>query len=128
VLAAAALPDSSRAYVGSFYLDNLGNVCPQVTVITTSNNTVKTSIAVPGFPAYSFCADPTQTRFRLNMAAGGDSSRVYLASCDGGNVNIIDTSTDTYILNTPAPYSVRPPVSGGTLNPPQNPVFMIAGP
>jgi DNA-binding beta-propeller fold protein YncE len=128
VLAAAALPDGSRAYVGSFYLDNLGNVCPQVTVITTSNNTVKTNIAVPGFPAYSFCADPTQTRFRLNMAAGGDSSRVYLASCDGGNVNIIDTSTDTYILNTPAPYSVRPPVSGGTLNPPQNPVFMIAGP
>jgi DNA-binding beta-propeller fold protein YncE len=128
VLAAAALPDGSRAYVGSFYLDNLGNVCPQVTVITTSNNTFKTSIAVPGFPAYSFCADPTQTRFRLNMAAGGDSSRVYLASCDGGNVNIIDTSTDTYILNTPAPYSVRPPVSGGTLNPPQNPVFMIAGP
>jgi hypothetical protein len=62
------------------------------------------------------------------MAAGGDSSRVYLASCDGGNVNIIDTSTDTYILNVPAPYSVRPPVSGGTLNPPQNPVFMIAGP
>ena len=128
VLAAAALPDSSRAYVGSFYLDNAGNVCPQVTVITASNNTIKTNIAVPGFPAYSFCADPTQTRFRLNMAAGGDSTRAYLASCDGGNVNIIDTSTDTYILNTPAPYSVRPPVTSGGLNPPQNPVFMIAGP
>ena len=128
VLAAAALPDGSRAYVGSFYLDNLGNVCPQVTVITTSNNTIKTNIAVPGFPAYAFCADPTQVRFRINMAAGGDSTRAYLASCDGGNVNIIDTSTDTYILNIPAPYSVRPPVSGSTLNPPQNPVFMIAGP
>jgi DNA-binding beta-propeller fold protein YncE len=128
VFAAAALPDGSRAYIGSFYLDNLGNVCPQVTVITTSNNTIKTNIAVPGFPAYPFCADPTQTRFRINMAAGGDSTRAYLASCDGGNVNVIDTSTDTYILNVPAPYSVRPPVLGGTLNPPQNPVFMIAGP
>lgn len=128
VLAAAALPDGSRAYVGSFYLDNLGNVCPQVTVITTSNNTIKTNIAVPGFPAYAFCADPTQVRFRINMAAGGDSTRTYLASCDGGSVNIIDTSTDSYILSTPAPYSVRPPLPGSTLNPPQNPVFMIAGP
>lgn len=127
VLDAAALPDGSRAYVGSYYLDSAGNVCPQVTVINASSNTLKTNIAVPGFPAYSFCADPALTRFRLNMAAGGDSSRAYLASCDGGNVNIIDTATDTYILETPAPYSVRPPVSGG-LNPPQNPVFMIAGP
>ena len=128
VFAAAALPDGSRAYVGSFYLDNSGNVCPQVTVITTSNNTIKTNIAVPGFPAYAFCADPTQVRFRINMAVGGDSTRAYLASCDGGNVNIIDTSTDTYILSTPAPYSVRSPLPGSTLNPPQNPVFMIAGP
>jgi len=128
VVAAAALPDGSRAYVGSYYLDNAGNVCPQVTVITTSNNTIKTNIAVPGFPAYAFCADPAQVRFRMSMAAGGDSTRVYLASCDGGNVNIINTATDTYLLNVPAPYSVRPPISGSTLNPPQNPVFMIAGP
>jgi hypothetical protein len=56
------------------------------------------------------------------MAAGGDSSRAYLASCDGGNVNFIDTSSDTYIMNLPAPIGSR------LDNPPQNPVFLIAGP
>lgn len=142
VVSATSLPDGSRAYVGSFYIDSLDNVCPQVTVITTSNNTIKTAVAVPGFPdatnpstAYyvPICAatrdtSPLASGFRFNMAAGGDSNRAYLASCDGGNVNIIDTSVDSYILNIPAPYSVRPPVPPATLNPPQNPVFMIAGP
>lgn len=134
VAAATSLPDGKRAYVGSFYIDSLDNVCPQVTVITTSNNTIKTSAPVPGFPdatnpssAYyvPICAS---TRLRMNMAAGGDSTRACLSSCDGGNVNIIDTATDSYILNIPGPYSVRPPVPPATLNPPQNPVFMIAGP
>jgi DNA-binding beta-propeller fold protein YncE len=103
------------------------NICPQVTVINTVSNTVITpSIAVPGFPAYdAFCST---TRFRFTMAAGGDSSRVYLASCDGGMVNIIDTSTDTYFLNQPAPIGVRPPIPPSPLNPSQNPVFLIAGP
>jgi len=142
VASATSLPDGSRAYVGSFYIDSLDNVCPQVTVITTSNNTIKTAVPIPGFPdatnpstAYyvPICAStrdtsPLASGFRFNMAAGGDSNRAYLSSCDGGNVNIIDTSTDSYILNIPAPYSVRPPVPPATLNPPQNPVFMIAGP
>jgi DNA-binding beta-propeller fold protein YncE len=122
---AAALPDGSRAYVGSYYED-AGNVCPQVTVIDTTNNSIKTTIAIPGFPAYdSFCAT---ARFRIMMAAGGDSTRAYLASCDGGNVNIIDTATDTYLLNLAAPIGARPPVPPNPLNPPQNPVFLIAGP
>jgi hypothetical protein len=59
------------------------------------------------------------------MAAGGDSSRAYLASCDGGMVNIIDTTSDIYVLNLPAPLGVRP---GGQQNLPQNPVFLFAGP
>ncbi len=63
------------------------------------------------------------------MAAGGDSSRAYLSSCDGGNVDIIDTSNDTYIENLPAPVSnSRPPIPPNPLNPPQNPVFLFAGP
>jgi hypothetical protein len=61
------------------------------------------------------------------MAAGGDSSRVYLASCDAGNVNVVDTSTDTYLLNLKAPGSSRPPINGNQ-PPPQNPVWLIAGP
>ena len=111
---------------GRFYEDDATppNLCPQVTVINTSSNTVRANIAVPGFPNYdTFCST---TRFRFTMAAGGDSSRIYLASCDAGNVNIIRTSDDTYLLNLSAPPSARPPV--GNQPPPQNPVFLIAGP
>jgi len=134
VVGAAALPDGTRAYVGSFYVDNLDNICPQVTVITTSNNSIKTTAPVPGFPdatnpnSQYYVPICTTTRFRMTMAASGDSTRAYLASCDGGNVNFIDTSSDTYILSTPAPSSVRPPIPPSSQNPPQNPVFMIAGP
>ena len=126
VAAVAALPDGSRTYVGAYYEDLSGNFCPQVTVINVANNTIKSSFAVPGFPAYdAFCAP---TRFRMMMAAGGDSSRAYLSSCDGGNVNIIDTTSDSYILNLPAPVGTRPPIPPSLQNPPQNPVFLFAGP
>jgi hypothetical protein len=125
-VAVAALPDGSRAYFGAYYEDAAGNICPQVTVINTSNNSVKTATAVPGFPNYdALCAS---TRFRFTMAAGGDSSRAYLASCDGGGVNVIDTSTDSFLVNLAAPFSSRPPIPPSTLAPPQNPVFLIAGP
>jgi len=124
-VAVTALPDGSRAYVGAYYEDAAHNICPQVTVIDVPSNTIKSYFAVPGFPAYdAFCS---ATRFRFMMAAGGDSSRAYLASCDGGMVNVIDTSSDTYILNLPAPISSRT-VQGSPQNPPQNPVFLIAGP
>jgi DNA-binding beta-propeller fold protein YncE len=119
-IAVTALPDGSRAYVGSYYKDSLGDVCPQVTVIDLVSNGIKSNIAVPGFPAFEpFCST---TRFRLMMASAGDSSRAYLSSCDGGNVNIINTSTDSYIGNLSAPAGSR------FGNPPQNPVFLIAGP
>ncbi|PYX28070.1 MAG: hypothetical protein DMG80_17305 [Acidobacteria bacterium] len=119
---------TSVAGSGSSTIDNL---FPQVTVINTSGNTIKTTVGIPGFPE-AIAVDPqvticTTTRFRFNMTAGGDSSRVYLASCDGGNVSFIDTSNDTYFQRLPAPVSGRPPVNG-TQPPPQNPVFMIAGP
>jgi DNA-binding beta-propeller fold protein YncE len=126
VAAVAALPDGSRAYVGAYYEDASDNFCPQVTVIDAASNTIKSYFAIPGFPAYdAFCSpaqSPRAPRFRIMMAAGGDSSRAYLSSCDGGNVNFIDTSSDTYILNLSAP-------TGSRLdNPPQNPVFLFAGP
>ena len=71
---------------------------------------------------------PTGSGFRWNMAAAGDSSRAYLSSCDGGNVSIIYTWTDTYAENAYAPSSARSPIPPSTQNPPQNPVFMLAGP
>jgi DNA-binding beta-propeller fold protein YncE len=131
VAAVAALPDGSRAYVGAYYegtVDNVNYICPQVTVIDAVSTTIKSYFAIPGFAAYdAFCSpqSPRAPRFRITMAAAGDSTRAYLASCDGGMVNLIDTSNDTYILNLPAPVSSR---AGSPLNPPQNPVFLFAGP
>jgi len=106
------------------------NFVPQVTVINTSGNSVKTTIAMPAVPAAGPFPAPicTSTRFPFMMAAGGDSSRVYLASCDGEGVGIINTENDTFLLGLPAPASSRPPVPPSNQPPPQNPVFLIAGP
>jgi DNA-binding beta-propeller fold protein YncE len=134
VVAVAALPDGSRAYVGAYYEDSNSNICPQVTAIDAASNTVTDSTAVPGFPDATISSSPyyvpvcAAARFRFMMGAAGDSSRAYLSSCDGGMVNIIDTSNDTYILNQPAPTGTRPPIPPSLQNPPQNPVFLIAGP
>ena len=126
-------PNASAA-TGGAGSGTANNIFSQVTVVDTSSNTVKTTTQVPGSPD---ATDPTTpyyapicstTRFRFTMAAAGDSTRAYMSSCDAGNVNIIYTKTDTYALSPPAPLSGRPPIPPSTQNPPQNPVFMIAGP
>jgi hypothetical protein len=106
------------------------NFLPVVTVINTSGNTVKNSINMPAVPAAGPFEAPvcSTTRFRFTMAAAGDSSRVYLASCDGGNLNFIRTFDDTYLLSIAAPPSARAPIPPNNQPPPQNPVFLIAGP
>ncbi len=119
------------------------NIFPQVTAVWATSNTIKTTVGIPGFPDATdpntpmyyaaACvppAPPTPYRatFRFMMAAGGDSSRAYLSSCDGGNVYIIDTSSDTYLSNLPAPVGTRAPIPPNPLNPSQNSVFLIAGP
>ena len=116
------------------------NVFPQVTVVWTNSNTIKTTIAIPpspdvtvedvppGVPNPLYVPVCATTRFRFNMAPGGDSSRAYLSTCDSGVVDIINTTTDTYILNQPEPAGTRPPIPPDTQNPPQNPVFLLAGP
>jgi DNA-binding beta-propeller fold protein YncE len=120
------------------------NIFAQVTEIDAVSLGVATTIAIPsvipdasvaswGFyvPACANTRDmigPTGSGFRFTMAAGGDSSRVYFASCDGGSVNIIDTSTESYGLAQEAPLSARPPLGYAPQNPPQNPIFMLAGP
>ncbi|MGO9863037.1 MAG: YncE family protein [Terriglobales bacterium] len=149
VVAVAALPDGSRAYVEAYYEDSSNNICPQVTVIDATSNLAETpSIAIPGFPDATIqtlpgglpnpyyvpaCVSPVppapyRATFRFMMAAGGDSSRAYLSSCDAGNVNIIETANETYIENLPAPISASPPIPPNSYNPPQNPVFLFAGP
>src|SRR5208283_3310912 len=80
------------------------NIFPQVTVVQVTSNTIKTTVSIPGFPDATVVGSPYyaavcvplvpttpyRATFRFMMAAGGDSSRAYLSSCDGGNVNIID--------------------------------------
>jgi hypothetical protein len=114
------------------------NIFPQVTVVDTTSNTKKPgSVGIPGFPdatnsSYAsgiyYVPACASTRFRFTMAAAGDSSRAYLGNCDGGNVNIIYTTTDTYAENVAAPGSVRNPIPPSIQNPPQNPTFIFAGP
>jgi hypothetical protein len=144
VVAVAALPDGSRAYVGAYYTDSNDNICPQATVIDATNNTIETpSIPIPGFPdatnpaSLYYVPDCANTRdvvgplgsgFRFMMGAGGDSTRAYLSSCDGGLVDIINTATDAYLVNITAPIGIRQIIPPALQNPPMNPIFLIAGP
>jgi DNA-binding beta-propeller fold protein YncE len=111
------------------------NIFPQVTVIWTASNTIKTTISLPGFPDATvpspspyYVPACVNGRFRFMMAAAGDSSASYLSSCDGGIVNIVDTSNDSYSNGLLEPIGTRQPTPPSTLNPPQSPVFLLAGP
>jgi hypothetical protein len=144
VVGVAALPDGSRAYVGAYYTDSNDNICPQVTVINATNNAIETpSIPIPGFPDATNpvsiyyvpnCGNtrdvvgPLGSGFRFMMAAGGDSTRAYMSSCDGGLVDIINTSTEAYLVSITAPIGIRQIIPPAVQNPPMNPVFLIAGP
>ena len=55
-----------------------------------------------------------------------DAMKTLHKAIDSG-VNFIDTANDTYLLSMPAPASARSPINGNQ-PPPQNPVFLIAGP
>jgi DNA-binding beta-propeller fold protein YncE len=151
-----ALPDGSRFYVAS--LSTSGNsVTSLVTDFNNSNGSVRTTIPLGTVPIDT--ADPTGcqansagtpvARFRLSIASAGDSSRVYVAKCDAGNIAVISTGTnsstgsptDTLIqvgsspgsapdpnAGLPAPVSVFPPATVGGNPPRQNPVLLVAGP
>ena len=121
-LSVAALPDGSRVYVSSAAVSG-GNVTSSVTVLNTLNYAVKTKI--PLGTKTLICA--TGTWSELPVAAAADSTRVYVGNCDAEGTDIIDTSSDTVLLVLPAPLSAQAPPPGGS-PPPQNPVFVVAGP
>lgn len=145
------LPDSVSAYVASY---QLSSSCPgiaapcitsQATVINLSNNQVSSVISLGSVPVNmtnpTVCGAPNPlsptpaVRFRLSIAAAGDSSRVYVANCDAGNTTIISavpTSSSPFPANTIIT-SLQSPVSAFApsaatqgLPPSQNPVFMLA--
>ena len=116
----AALPDGTRIYVSSATVSGL-TVTSKVTVINTADGSVKTTI--PLTSVRQVCAS---TPYELFTAAAADSSRVYVGNCDVGNTAVIQTSDDTLLLQLAAPVSAQKPVNG--VPPPQNPVFVLAGP
>jgi YVTN family beta-propeller protein len=116
----AALPDGTRAYISSATVSG-GYVTSTVTVIDALNGRVESTIPVTTVP--KVCAsNPAE----LYMAAAADSTRVYVGNCDAGNVAIVQTLSDTLVLQMPAPEGALLSSSGNPI--PQNPVFVVAGP
>ncbi len=135
-LSVAALADGSRIYVASVVVSG-GSATSQITVINASDGSVRTTIPLSTVgidtvnPTGCGAPNPSFTqpfaRFRVFVAASADSSRVYVTNCDAGNTTIIRTADDTEVLNVPAPLSDFPTQNGAN-PPPQNPVFVLAGP
>jgi YVTN family beta-propeller protein len=119
----AVLPDGTRFYISSGTVSG-GTVTSKVTVVNAANFTVKTTISLTSVPAA--CA--VKTWAELSIAAAADSSRVYVGNCDAGDTAIIQTSNDTLLVQMLAPFSAQPPPMPGGTPPPQNPVFVLAGP
>jgi DNA-binding beta-propeller fold protein YncE len=159
----AALADGTRIYVGGYRISSNGvYICSQVSVFTTAAYALETTILLPAnLPAGSSATappyvtidtvDPTgcaaarpaapgangPAGFRLSVAASTDSSRVYAASCDAGNVSIITTSAidfpgdvhaaDSIVVTLPAPVSNFPATASTPYSPPsENPLFIFA--
>jgi DNA-binding beta-propeller fold protein YncE len=73
-------------------------------------------------------------RFRTSIASSVDNTKVFAALCDGGMTAVVRTADDSCIdptfqqcltLNAP-PSAYTPPI--GLQAPPQNPVWVVAGP
>jgi YVTN family beta-propeller protein len=110
-----ALPDGTRAYIASFYIDNTSANCQQtaclqaqVTVVDELTNQVTKAIPMPQV-SVSPVADCAAARFRISAATAIDSSRVYVSSCDASGVWTINTSGDSYFAFVPAPGSAFAP-------------------
>jgi len=110
-----ALPDGTRAYLASYYIDTTSSDCvqtaclqAQVTVIDERTNLVTKSIPLPE-ASVSPVGNCGSVRFRISATAASDGSRVYVSSCDAGNVASINPSGDAYFAAIPAPVSAFSP-------------------
>jgi YVTN family beta-propeller protein len=111
----AALPDGTRAYIASYYLDTTSANCQQtscvqvqVTVVDALTSQVTKAIPLPEVSA-SPVANCAAARFRVSAATAIDSSRVYVSSCDASAVWSINTSGDVFFATVPAPGSAYAP-------------------
>ena len=137
----AVLGDGSRAYVASYQADPGGAVCTQASVVNPGTGLVTTTVPLlqAASAAQTGCGS---ARFRVFAAASGgavtEPFKVYISQCDAGQVSVIDTfatntgadphPADVVIAEVPAPVSSFPAVSGQSVPPFQNPVFLVAGP
>ncbi len=110
-----ALPDGTRAYIASYYLDSTSANCQQtaciqaqVTVVDALTNQVTKAISLPQV-SVSPVANCSAARFRISAATAIDSSRVYVSSCDASAVWSINTSGDVFFATVPAPGSAYSP-------------------
>ena len=106
-----ALPDGTRAYVASYYIDTTSANCQQtpclqsqVTVIDELTNQVTKAIQLPE-ASVSPVANCGAARFRISAATAADSSRIYVSSCDASAVATINTANDVFFATVPAPGS-----------------------
>jgi hypothetical protein len=123
---ASFLPSGTAAYV----LSSTATNSPVVTVINTSSNTITGTITLPSAPANpsaaAICQAPGVHPF--TMATAGNSTRLYVTNCFASATDIIDTTTNTRVLTMNSPTSAYPPLSSSNYPPPQNPVYVVAGP
>jgi hypothetical protein len=110
-----ALPDGSRAYVASYFIDTTSANCQQtaclqaqVTVIDERTNQVTKSIPLPQV-SVSPVGNCASVRFRISATAAIDGSRVYVSSCDAGGVSAVNPIGDVYFALIPAPVSAFSP-------------------
>jgi DNA-binding beta-propeller fold protein YncE len=152
-----ALPDGSRVYVASYQKDTgSGQICSQVSVFSSTNYTAGNVISLgstgivtntANYPMGCDAARPAATGaplgFRLSAASSGDNkptTRVYVANCDQGNTAVITTiafdsagvtvPADSLLTDINSPLSAFPAPAGNPQPPPppQNPLFIVAGP
>jgi DNA-binding beta-propeller fold protein YncE len=128
-VAVAALSDGTRFYVSSATVTASANgniVSSQVTVFDATDFSVKLTMPLTKVKSAPGCAAMTWSE--LFMAAAADSTRVYVGNCDAGNTAVIQTSNDTLLTQIASPVSAQKPATSGGTPPPQNPVFVLAGP
>ena len=131
------LGDGSRAYVASYQLGN-ATVCTQLSVIDTGSGTLSKTISLSQATDNSAQTGCGTMGFRVfaSSSGGGTNSnfKVFVSQCDAGSIAIVDTypangsPEDTYTgISLAPPLSTFPALASG-IPPPQNPVFMVAGP
>jgi YVTN family beta-propeller protein len=131
------LGDGSSAYVAGYQL-GAGTVCTQLSVINAGSGAVISTIPlsqVTDSSAQTGCGTIGFRVFATSSGGGANSKfKVFVSQCDAGSIAVVDTypangnpeNTFNGISLVP-PLSTFPALTSG-IPPPQNPVFLVAGP